>query len=429
MKFQVLLACLLFAFITCDNYAVLVAGSNTYSNYRHQSDIFHHYHILVDRGIKPENIIVFAYDDIADNSKNPFPGQVFNHPDGKDVYAGVVIDYFGKDVTPENFIAAITGDADSVTKKDERTTGKVLTSTANDNVFMYFSDHGDDNIIAFPSKYLYADELNDALNVMHEKHMYKELVFYLEACHSGSMFNKLLPNNISIYTTTAANPDESSYAEYCSYEAKVNGTLIGSCLGDEYSVRFMEDIDSRPGAELKGYTLQEQYEYLVNAVKGSHVMQYGDLSIAKKDVADFVSKAGSKVYKWIKKGLNKILPPKLNAPTSIKINNENYRLEWYRMQAEQSNDLEAENEYYEEILAQGRVTKIFEIFNKRFELGKIDYSAKVDYDCYRQVSQSYADRCGTLIDRDFKFMPNIANFCTKGINPKRAIRAFETLCE
>lgn len=69
MKFQVLLACLLFAFITCDNYAVLVAGSNTYSNYRHQSDIFHHYHILVDRGIKPENIIVFAYDDIADNSK------------------------------------------------------------------------------------------------------------------------------------------------------------------------------------------------------------------------------------------------------------------------------------------------------------------------------------------------------------------------
>ena len=75
-----------------------------------------------------------------------------------------MIDYFGKDVTPENFIAAITGDADSITKKDERTTGKVLTSTANDNVFMYFSDHGDDNIIAFPSKYLYADELNDALN-------------------------------------------------------------------------------------------------------------------------------------------------------------------------------------------------------------------------------------------------------------------------
>ena len=70
-------------------------------------------------------------------------------------------------------------------------------------------------------------------------------LFYLEACHAGSMFDLELPTNISIYTTTAANPKESSYAEYCSYEAKVNGTLIGSCLGDEYSVRFMEDIDSR----------------------------------------------------------------------------------------------------------------------------------------------------------------------------------------
>lgn len=69
MKVQVLLAILLFAFISCDNYAVLVAGSNTYTNYRHQSDIFHHYHILVDRGINPNNIIVFAYDDIANAKK------------------------------------------------------------------------------------------------------------------------------------------------------------------------------------------------------------------------------------------------------------------------------------------------------------------------------------------------------------------------
>ena len=112
MKLIALISLLLISFISCDNWAVLVAGSNTYTNYRHQSDIFHHYHILVDRGIKPENIIVFAYDDIASASRNPFPGKIFNSPEGKDVYAGVVIDYYGKDVTPENFIAALTGDAD-----------------------------------------------------------------------------------------------------------------------------------------------------------------------------------------------------------------------------------------------------------------------------------------------------------------------------
>ena len=331
---KVILAFLLFAFISCDQYAVLVAGSNTYSNYRHQSDIFHHYHILVDRGVKPKNIVVFAYDDIANNQRNPFPGQVFNHPDGSDVYAGVVIDYYGKDVTPENFIAVLTGDEKAVKKVDDRTTGKVLTSTSADNVFIYFSDHGSDNLIAFPSKYLYADELNDALNTMHTKNMYKELVFYLESCHSGSMFENKLPTDINIYTTTAANPHESSYAEYCGGEAKVNGTSIGSCLGDEYSCRFMEDIDARPGEELKSWTMQQQYEYLVTAVKGSHVQQYGDTTIAQKSIYEFISQKSSKFYEWLRRSLRRLSPMKESDPMKNKINNENHRLEWYRMQAE-----------------------------------------------------------------------------------------------
>ena len=429
MKIQSILTILLLSYIACDNYAVLVAGSNTYTNYRHQSDIFHHYHILVDRGLNPDNIIVFAYDDIASNSRNPFPGQMFNKPDGNDVYAGVKIDYYGKDVTPDNFIAAITGDADALTITDERTTGKVLTSTKQDNVYIYFSDHGDSNLIVFPDQYLYADELNDALKVMNEKGLYKELVFYLEACHAGSMFDLELPTNISIYTTTAANPKESSYAEYCSYEAKVNGTLIGSCLGDEYSVRFMEDIDSRTNEELKTYTLQEQYDYLVKAVTGSNVMQYGDLTIAQKPLAEFFTKQSSLLFKWIKKGIKKLLPPKERTPTKIKINNENYRLEWFRMQAEQSNDLQAENDYYDEIMAHGRVIKIFDLFNKKFGLGERNYKEKVNYDCYREVTKAYENRCGTLLDRDFRFMKNIANFCTKGIKPKNADKAFKNICQ
>ena len=85
MRTQFLLSILLLSFISCENYAVLVAGSNTYSNYRHQSNIFHHYHIFVDRGINPNNIVMMAYDDIANNNRNPFPGQIFNHPDGKNV--------------------------------------------------------------------------------------------------------------------------------------------------------------------------------------------------------------------------------------------------------------------------------------------------------------------------------------------------------
>ena len=99
------------------------------------------------------------------------------------------------------------------------------------------------------------------------------------------------------------------------------------------------------------------------------------------------------------------------------------------MQAEQTNDMEAENEYYEEIAQQGRTTKIFEIFSKWFNLPKRDFNEPIDFDCYRKVVNAYENKCGMLIDRDFKFMTHIANFCAQGISPRRAVNAFATICE
>lgn len=89
---------------TADRWAVLVAGSNTYANYRHQSDIYHAYQILIKNKFDPNRIITLAYDDLAHNVKNPFKGKIFNKPThkdpGVDVYEGVKIDYSGKFVTP-----------------------------------------------------------------------------------------------------------------------------------------------------------------------------------------------------------------------------------------------------------------------------------------------------------------------------------------
>ena len=71
--------CLILA-ASCANWAVLVAGSNTWYNYRHQADVFHAYKMLLAKGFDENNIIVIAYDDIANNTRNPFPGKVFNKP-------------------------------------------------------------------------------------------------------------------------------------------------------------------------------------------------------------------------------------------------------------------------------------------------------------------------------------------------------------
>jgi legumain len=78
--FKVLLSLFFISFLKAEHFAVLVAGSNGYWNYRHQADICHAYQILISKGMKPENIITMAYDDIANDGSNPFPGQLFNKP-------------------------------------------------------------------------------------------------------------------------------------------------------------------------------------------------------------------------------------------------------------------------------------------------------------------------------------------------------------
>lgn len=93
--------------------------------------------------------------------------------------------------------------------------GKVINSGPDDYVFVYFADHGAPGILGMPTApYLKARELNEALKKMHTQKKFAKLTFYVEACESGSVFNKLLPKDINIYVTTAANPDESSYACY-----------------------------------------------------------------------------------------------------------------------------------------------------------------------------------------------------------------------
>ena len=180
-------------------------------------------------GIPAENIITLAYDDIASASENPFPGKLFNHPTPKgtpgiDNYAGLKIDYKGKDVTPKNFINVLTGAGD----------GKVLKSTEEDDVFIYFTDHGGSGIIAFPEDLLHKTELMGALETMAQKKMFKKLTFYLEACESGSMFDDDKLKSLNIYATTASNATESSWGYYCGQgsglgDSSVDGKNVGAC--------------------------------------------------------------------------------------------------------------------------------------------------------------------------------------------------------
>ena len=271
------LTLLVLAVASAANWAVLVCGSDGYGNYRHHADISHAYQIMKRGGIPEDHIITMMYNDVPFYPTNPFPGKLFNRPgdDSPDVYEGVVVDYKTEEVSPENLIKVLTG--------DESAGGKVLKSTKDDNVFLFFSDHGGPDILALPGGYLHSKDLLDGIKTMHEKQMYKKFLLYIEACYSGSMFLNL-PEDLNVVAVTAANDQESSWGWYCGGEAVVKGKSINSCLGDEFCISWMERVDSIDRKE----NLEDQFNYLVKQVTKSHVSRYGDTSFKNDSIGEFI---------------------------------------------------------------------------------------------------------------------------------------------
>ena len=266
-----------------------MSGSSSYGNYRHHADLAHAFQILKGYGVPTTNIITMLYDDVAQDPENPFPGQLFNWPTdpgeaGFDVYKGLKKSYTGDSVTASNFMAVLTGNASAIIGGS----GQVLQSGPEDKVFINFVNHGGSGLVAMPvGDYLYADQLNAALEQMNQTNMYSELVFYLEACESGSMFSDgLLSNNTRIYATTASNPQESSWGTYCPPGDVINGTDMGTCLGDLYSVNWMEDSDSSWHLQ---ESLRKQFDLVQSLTNLSHPQVYGDRTFQTRPVFNFLT--------------------------------------------------------------------------------------------------------------------------------------------
>ncbi|CAG2174955.1 unnamed protein product [Oppiella nova] len=262
-------------------WVVLCASANTWMNYGIQSDVYHSYQLVRSHGIPDDNIIVMHYDDIATDKQNPTPGVVINEPNGTNVYEGVPKHYTGKDVTPQNFLGVLKGD-DKLAKLGK----KVVNSGPNDRIFVYLMDHGAEGVVMFMDTFLHAEDLNNALKEMHTNKRYSQLVFYLEACESGSMFDKLLPTDINVYAVTATKPKELGWFYYCD-------TKLSTCLGTYFAAMWFDDWRANdPNVE----KFQQEYEFfdkhqnftMYNQSYSQHAQQYGDLSLSKLTLAQFL---------------------------------------------------------------------------------------------------------------------------------------------
>ncbi|XP_058615837.1 legumain-like isoform X1 [Onychostoma macrolepis] len=285
-------------------WVMLVAGSNTWDNYRHQADVCHAYQIVHQNGIPDEQIVVMMYDDIAYNKKNPYPGNIINKPNGPNVYPGVLKDYTGEvmffcqtrnryfhpylstiltvlqDVTPGNFLAALKGDSSAVKK----TNPKVIASGGYDTIFIYLSDHGGPSTFSFPNGTLYAHDLIETIKEMARNNKFSKMVIYMESCFSGSML-ATLPDNVHVYAVTAARADESSYACFLDPVRK-------TFLSDKFSALWMHYIQVN---DLNKKTFRDQFSYLQEKMRRSHSCRFGDMTVGEHLMSVFVNNTPQRV--------------------------------------------------------------------------------------------------------------------------------------
>jgi len=417
-------ALLLAIFVACayaetkdNHWAVLVAGSKGFWNYRHQSDICHAYQIMKSNGIPEENIIVFSYDDVATSSSNPFPGQLFNKPDGEDVYAGCNIDYSGEDVTPENFLSVLRG--------EDMGDQKTLKTGKGDKVFINFSDHGSTGLIAFPTKSLYAKDFIETIEFMHEESLYNEMVIYIEACYSGSMFEGLLRDDIGVYATTAANAHESSWGYYCSPNDMVDGKHVGSCLGDEYSITWMEDTDAHDACS---ETLEDQFETVLKGTAKSHVMEYGDLSFKSEPIGNFEGTCDASDNSVINYLTRKVSVKPDTNPEGNRVDSRDIKMHYlyhkYLRTGDRIDALELQHEIEERQLVEARFEKLQESApTVRF----LAQPTLRNHDCYKDIVEAYHETCG-YNEYDLKFYPAFANLCQSSLSEAAANVLVRGMC-
>ncbi|XP_041070235.1 legumain [Carcharodon carcharias] len=400
------------------HWVVLVAGSNGWYNYRHQADICHAYQIVHQHGIPDEQIIVMMYDDLALNDENPTKGVIINQPHGKDVYKGVPKDYVQEHVTPEIFLAVLRGDEEAVKGKGS---SKVLKSGPNDHVFVYFADHGADGILAFPNSDLQVDDLQKTIRYMYQHKKYAKMVFYIEACESGSMMIDL-PKDINVFATTAANEQESSYACYYDKERE-------TYLGDVYSVVWMEDSDQE---DLKKESLHKQFRIVKSRTNTSHVQEYGNLTLSHMKLNAF--QGSRKAALSTRQPLPDIVDAVPSPDVLLAILKQKYMA---------ANNIEEAQKLLVEIgahlgnkrLIQESMQKIVSIVTESEE-----HTAQIlnsrsrirDHACYQAANYHFKTRCFNwhtpLYEYALRQLYALVNLCEEGFSIKSIIQAMDKVC-
>jgi len=238
-----------------ERWAVVVAGSTGFENYRHQADALNMYQYLRASGYDDDHILLVMADDIANDPQNTRPGEISITPDGVDVYKGANIDYRLSELTAQQLLdkmAALPCDKD-------------------DNVLIFWSGHGSPRGLEYDRETCTPDMVKVLMDQMQGR--YRKMMWLVEACYSG-VVGQAIEGYPGVIAMTAANANETS-------KAAVFNSEMNIWMSNRFTVYFIETLKVSP------LTIREMYYYLCVHTLGSHPSLYNSTNYDDITTADF----------------------------------------------------------------------------------------------------------------------------------------------
>ena len=364
---------------------------------------------LSSRGFKPENIIYMSFTSSFTTLLNPFRNMIFTDSeettDGDWAKYGCVanIDYTGKDINKEVFLAILSGDAETVKAKTGKENPKVLAAGPEDTVFTYFIDHGGDDIIVVGGNYVHSKDLLGALETAYNKKIYGKWVWFMEACHSGSMFTKL-PDNWNIFVMTSSDPHHNANMSNCPPDDVVAGKELNCCIAGLWDNSYLDYMEANPDCTI-GEIVDAVAEDVAKT-SNQGVSHYGDMSFRDMKLAEFVG--------YPKKTLRS---EKKTTGTTVSVADVPAHLaKWRAIRGEEA----AVAEYQEIVFAEAK--KEVEVMrlgakllgekaaDKAMKLTASNYAVS----CVRDLSISLVEKCGHSFPLSNSAVNMLRNICVPG---------------
>ncbi|WP_296330509.1 C13 family peptidase [uncultured Treponema sp.] len=282
------------------HWAVIVAASNGWQNYRHQADALYLYQLLKKKTkiYNDDNIILILADDIAGSKRNKKPGEIYARLNGENLYTDdIQIDYLLSELTADDMVNIMKGEAVSIESRseDRQTHPRLvesptqLNSDGQSDILWFWSGHGANRNgngalgqfvwqgkgkEGFTTERMKAtlDYLSGQSESNQNQKCYRKMLIIAEPCYSASVLN-VAQNDAykGILAFTAANGYETSFADLYSVELKV---WLSNRFTHNFTDKMIETINSADQNGSYGIFYADLYKYLVQNTIGSHVQLF-----------------------------------------------------------------------------------------------------------------------------------------------------------